>query len=222
GNVVSFGLFLSPSPTMYKIYKKKSVEEFQAIPYIATVMNCMLWVYYGMPFVTKHNTLVYTINAIGLVIELIYLVILYMYDKQSRIRKQIMFGLLGEIILMVAIILGTLLGIHKFSARDIPVGVMCDIFNIIMYFSPLAIARKVIRTKSVKYMPLWLSVTGFVNAVLWTAYGLIIYDLFILISNGCGVVFGAMQLILYGVYYRSTPKDVDDDDAVKPSEVQLS
>ncbi|KAM0832180.1 hypothetical protein ACQ4PT_065030 [Festuca glaucescens] len=44
GNVISFGLFLSPVPTFWKIYKKKDVEEFKADPYLATLLNCMLWI----------------------------------------------------------------------------------------------------------------------------------------------------------------------------------
>ena len=47
GNVISFGLFLSPAPTFLKIYKNKDVEEFSPIPYLATIFNCMLWVFYG-------------------------------------------------------------------------------------------------------------------------------------------------------------------------------
>lgn len=37
-------------------------------------------------------------------------------------------------------------------------------------------------------------------------------------SNGIGAVSGLVQLILYGIYYRTTPKDDD----VKASEVQMS
>lgn len=42
------------------------------------------------------------------------------------------------------------------------------------------------------------------------------------VSNGLGAVSGAIQLILYAAYCKSTPKD-DDDFAGKPTtEVQLS
>ncbi|OMO80726.1 bidirectional sugar transporter SWEET5 [Corchorus capsularis] len=45
-----------------------------------------------------------------------------------------------------------------------------------------------------------------------------------MIGNGLGTLSGAVQLILYACYFKSTPKDDDDSDAdvVKPSEVQLS
>ncbi|XP_021820046.1 bidirectional sugar transporter SWEET4-like [Prunus avium] len=103
------------------------------------------------------------------------------------------------------------------------VGIVCDIFNIIMYGSPLTIMAKVIKTKSVKYMPFYLSLTNFLNGCCWTAYALIKFDIYMLVSNGLGAVSGAIQLILYAAYCKSTPKD-DDDLAGKPTttEVQLS
>ncbi|KAE8815791.1 Protein RUPTURED POLLEN GRAIN 1 [Hordeum vulgare] len=48
GNVISFGLFLSPVPTFWRIIKNKDVEEFKSDPYLATLLNCMLWVFYGI------------------------------------------------------------------------------------------------------------------------------------------------------------------------------
>jgi len=62
-------------PTFYKIIKQKSVEEFKPDPYIATVLNCAFWVFYGMPFVHPNSLLVVTINGVGLVFEFVYLAI---------------------------------------------------------------------------------------------------------------------------------------------------
>lgn len=73
-------------PTFYKIYKSKSVEEFKPDPYIATVMNCMFWVFYGT--VHPDSTLIITINGVGLAIELFYLAIFCWYaESKSRVRN---------------------------------------------------------------------------------------------------------------------------------------
>ncbi|PON43787.1 SWEET sugar transporter [Trema orientale] len=81
---------------------------------------------------------------------------------------------------------------------------------------------KVINTKSVEYMPFFLSLTNFLNGSVWTAYALIKFDIYVLVSNGLGALSGALQLILYGYYYGSTPKKGDNNVAIKPSELQLS
>ncbi|GLT77349.1 hypothetical protein SLA2020_489460 [Shorea laevis] len=89
-----------------------------------------------------------------------------------------------------------------------------------MYASPLTVMRKVIRTKSVKYMSFYLSFVNFFNGVIWVAYALIRFNLYILIGNGFGAVFGTIQLILYACHYKSTPRD-DGDDGKLVVELQL-
>ncbi|KAJ0054458.1 hypothetical protein Pint_02636 [Pistacia integerrima] len=239
GNVISFGLFLSPVPTFWHIIKRKSVEEFQPYAYIATCLNCMFWILYGLPFVHPDSILVITINSVGLAMELIYLAIFCLYDRQNKARfmqpgnayadfaiylflyfqKKIAIGLIGEFVLVAAVATINMLAFHTHTSRSFLVGIICVVFNIIMYASPLTIVRKVIKTKSVEYMPFYLSLAGFVNGCIWSAYALIKLDYFILISNGLGTILGLAQLIIYAFYYRSTPTKVQDD---KPTEAQLS
>ncbi|XP_072958421.1 bidirectional sugar transporter SWEET6a-like [Typha angustifolia] len=214
GNVISFGLFLSPVPTFAKICKRKAVEDFSPIPYLATLMNCMLWVFYGIPVVHPHSILVATINGIGLVLEAIYISIFFVYSP-NRLRLKLLGILAGEFLFMAAMIVGVVVGVHTHEKRSLIVGVLCVIFGTCMYASPLSVMKMVIQTKSVKYMPFFLSLVCFLNGVCWTAYALIRFDIFVTIPNGLGALLGAAQLILYFWYYRSTPKD-----EIKP-EIQL-
>ncbi|PRQ31587.1 putative SWEET sugar transporter [Rosa chinensis] len=67
--------------------RKKDVEDFDPKPYLTTVLNCLLWCYYGLPFVNPNSILVVTINGIGLIIELIYLVIFFYYASSKGRRR---------------------------------------------------------------------------------------------------------------------------------------
>ncbi|CAK9161332.1 unnamed protein product [Ilex paraguariensis] len=216
GDIISFFLFASPSPTIFRIYKNKSSEGFLPDPYCATVLNCLLWIFYGLPFVTPDQALVVVINSIGLALELIYLTVFFIYTDSKR-RCRIIICLTTEVVFFAAIVLATLLGFHIHHRRNMFVGLFCVIFGIIMYASPLTKMWDVIRTKSVEYMPFWLSVASFCNGAIWLTYALIKFDLYIMIGNGVGALFGLSQLILYACYYKSTPKKDDE----KPSEVQL-
>jgi solute carrier family 50 protein (sugar transporter) len=81
-------VFAGCRPTFWKIYKKKDVEEFKADPYLATLLNCMLWVFYGLPIVHPNSILVVTINGVGLVVEAIYLMIFFIYaPTKKRVRS---------------------------------------------------------------------------------------------------------------------------------------
>ncbi|KAJ1416480.1 SWEET sugar transporter [Sesbania bispinosa] len=221
GNVISFGMFFSPAPTFYGIIKKKAVEGLKPDPYVATVLNCAFWVFYGLPFVHPHSILVLTINAIGLVFEFVYLTIFYIYATNKG-RKKVVLYLLIEVIFFAAVVLITMLVLHDTHRRSLVVGVLCDIFNVGMYISPLTIMAKVIKTKSVEYMPFWLSLANFLNGVCWTTYALIHpFDIYVLVSNSIGAVSSLAQLILYACYYNNKGKK-DGDDDLKPTGVQLS
>ncbi|KAJ4749496.1 Bidirectional sugar transporter SWEET [Rhynchospora pubera] len=206
GNVISFGLFLSPMPTFHTIVKKRAVEDFSPVPYLATLLNCMLWVVYGVPFVHPNSVLVLTINGIGFFIEALYIITFFIFAPR-RLRLKIL-GILGAELLFVGVVLGGVLGgARTHDKRTQIVGILCVIFGTAMYASPLSVMKLVIQTKSVKYMPFFLSLVSFLNGLCWTAYSLLRFDLYILIPNGLGALLAAVQLILYMTYYSTTPKD---------------
>nr|XP_048327587.1 bidirectional sugar transporter SWEET6b-like [Ziziphus jujuba var. spinosa] len=219
GNVISLGLFISPVPTFYNIRQKKDVEEFQPYPYIAAVLNCLFWMLYGMPFVHPNSLLVLTVTPPGLLLEFIYISIFFVYAPNNG-RKKIVVGLGIVFIFNANVVAITLLTLHEAKIRSFMVGMLCDIFNLMMYISPLTIMAKVINTKSVKYMPFYLSLANFLNGASWTSSALIKFDIYVLVSNGLAAISGAIQLILYACYYKTTPKNNKND--IENNAVQLS
>ncbi|KAH1094370.1 hypothetical protein GYH30_039880 [Glycine max] len=109
GNIVSFMVFLAPLSNFYTIYKKKSSEGFQSIPYVVALLSALLLLYYD--FIKTKATLIITINCIGCVIEVLYLTmyIIYAPRKQKAINR-----------------------VHA-------VGWSCAIFNIAVFVAPLSI-----------------------------------------------------------------------------------
>ncbi|OAY79682.1 Bidirectional sugar transporter SWEET6a [Ananas comosus] len=178
GNVISFGLFLSPVPTFAKICKRRAVEEFSPVPYLATLLNCMLWVFYGIPVVHPHSILVVTINGVGFVLESFYILIFLAFSP-NRLRLKVVGILAVELLFMAGVITGVMVGAQTHEKRSLIVGVLCVIFGTCMYASPLSIMKLVIQTKSVKYMPFFLSLVSFLNGVCWTIYAFIRFDIFV-------------------------------------------
>lgn len=84
GNITSFIRLASPMPTMFRFLKKKSVEEFTFHPYVAGIMNCVLWVFYSMPFVHPHSIPVTTVNCIGLFMNVSYVIVYWIYTVKSK------------------------------------------------------------------------------------------------------------------------------------------
>ncbi|KAK8712375.1 hypothetical protein V6N13_147615 [Hibiscus sabdariffa] len=87
------------------------------------------------------------------------------------------------------------------SRRALFMRIVADVSDIVLYASPLTIWKKVVTTKSVEYMPFWLSLAVLCNGIYWTIYALVQFDIFILVSNGVGAIFGAIQVGLYAYFY---------------------
>ncbi|KAM0920695.1 hypothetical protein ACQ4PT_007349 [Festuca glaucescens] len=203
GNGTALVLFLSPVPTFYRIWKKKTVEQYSAVPYLATLLNCMMWVLYGLPAVHPHSMLVITINGTGMAIELTYIALFLAYSAGAD-RRRVLLILVAEIAFVAAVAALVLSLAHTHDGRSMVVGILCVVFGTGMYAAPLSVMKMVIQTKSVEYMPLFLSLASLVNGVFWTAYALIKFDLYMTIPNGLGVLFAVGQVVLYAIYYKST------------------
>ncbi|CAI0408800.1 unnamed protein product [Linum tenue] len=223
GNVISLCLFLSPVPTFVQIWKKKSVEQFKPDPYLATLLNCMAWVVYGLPVVHPNSTLVLTINGGGTVIQLVYIAVYLTYSDRKR-RVKVLSLVLLEVAFVVLLLVLVVSLVHELHKRAAIVGVLCVVFCTMIYVAPLSVMVKmVIKTRSVEYMPFYLSLASLGNGACWTAYALIRIDLFIIIPNGIGVVLAMVQLILYGAFYKSTQRQIAERKAgEKGREVNLA
>ncbi|KAL5702637.1 hypothetical protein ACHQM5_027832 [Ranunculus cassubicifolius] len=196
GNIISFGLFLSQIPTYVKIVKRKDVENFSPNPALATMLNCAMWVFYGLPFVHPHSTLVWTINGIGLLMEAIYIII-YLCYANNRSRLIVMGKLLAILAIVSVIDVSVLEAAHGTKRRTLIVGIICIVLNILMYAMPLDSAWTVWKTKSVEYMPFWLLLANLCNGAIWAVYGLLPYDFNLVVCNGAGFGLGVLQVGLY-------------------------
>ncbi|KAI6692817.1 hypothetical protein NL676_020527 [Syzygium grande] len=176
GNIVSFSVFLAPIPTFYTIYKKKSSDGYQSIPYVVALLSTSLLLYYG---VLKTNaTMIISINAIGIVIESAYLLLFLIYastkEKMYTAKSLLVFNV-GGFGVMMALTIFLLKGWQRINA----VGWICAAFNLAVFASPLSIMRRVIKTKSVEFMPFFLSFFLTLCATTWFFYGLFVKDMFI-------------------------------------------
>ena len=131
-------------PTFIKICKKKSVEQYSPMPYLATLMNCLVWTLYGMPMVHPNSLLVITINGIGIVIELVYIVLFLVYCNGRKERVKVVLVVLAEVVFVAFLTLLVLTLAHTYTLRSTIVGSVCLVFNIMMYASPLTVMVSII------------------------------------------------------------------------------
>lgn len=200
GNIFAFGLFVSPIPTFRRVIRNKSTEQFSGLPYIYALLNCLLSAWYGTPMMSTDNILVTTVNSIGAVFQIIYITLFIMHaEKPKKVR---MFGLLLAVLGLFAVIIAGSLHISDFTLRHILIGCLSSAALVSMFASPLFVINLVLRTRSVEFMPFYLSLSTFLMSSAFFIYGLLNDDPFVYLPNGIGTVLGIVQLALFFYYHN--------------------
>ncbi|KAL2651339.1 hypothetical protein R1flu_019467 [Riccia fluitans] len=169
---------------------------------------------YGMPFVTRNGLLIMTINGVGAFLEISYLTIFMRYAPRSdKVRTAQIGGSISIFYILVVLVVS--FAVHYLQGRRSVVGILCVIITIVMYAAPLSVMRLVIKTKSVEYMPLSLSVMVLVNSIAWSAYAVLKHDIYLMIPNFFGLILGMGQLVLYRCYYAKSKKKHNGNDELE-------
>ncbi|KAK7272803.1 hypothetical protein RIF29_13843 [Crotalaria pallida] len=137
GNVISFLVFLAPMLTFYRIYKKKSTEGFQSLPYLVSLFSSMLWLYYAL--LKKGAFLLITINSFGAVIELIYIIFFITYADTNARKLTIKLFSAMNVVSFALILLVTRFAVHDGPLRVKVVGWVCVSISVSVFAAPLSI-----------------------------------------------------------------------------------
>ncbi|CAM6084114.1 unnamed protein product [Calypogeia fissa] len=203
GNIIGVGVNLAPMPTFWRIYREKSTQGFSGLPYVFSLFSALLWVLYGLPMVTKNALMLITINVASGSIQIFYLTVFVIYAaKKARIHVIRVLAGCFAFLATAAVLTLTVVPQPK---RAETVGCICVVIGAMTYASPLSVARMVILTRSVEFLPILLCVFFFINSCIWTLYGTFTMDIFVLIPNGLGVVCGVAQIALYVIYRNAKP-----------------
>ncbi|MBA0751961.1 hypothetical protein Gogos_000844, partial [Gossypium gossypioides] len=130
--------------------------------------------------------------------------------KAAKLVGVVNVGVLGTVTAVA------LFAVHK-NTRLTFVGILCTALTIGMYASPLSAMSTVVKTKSVEYMPFLLSLFLFLNAGVWSAYAVLVKDIYIGVPNAVGLFLGSAQLILY-VIYKNKPVSTNPIEAIEEEE----
>jgi solute carrier family 50 protein (sugar transporter) len=123
-------------PTFYRIYKSKSTEGFQSVPYVVALFSAMLWIFYAL--IKSNETFLITINAAGCVIETIYIVMYFVYAPKkaklftAKIMLLLNVGVFGVILLLTLLL-------FKGGKRVVMLGWICVGFSVSVFVAPLSI-----------------------------------------------------------------------------------
>ncbi|KAL2921945.1 Bidirectional sugar transporter SWEET3 [Bienertia sinuspersici] len=222
GNASSALLYASPILTFSTIIKKKSTLEFSYIPYIVALLNSLLYTWYGLPIVSHgwENIPLITVNGLGVLLESSF-VLVYLWFVSPRGKVKVAALTLTVLALFVAAALISAFLLHNHHKRKIFVGSIGLVTSVALYGAPLVAVKQVIQTKSVEYMPFYLSFFTLLASCCWAIYGLLSHDVFIMSPNWVGILLAILQLMVYWKYKeRGIVEDSNKWDLEKNQENQ--
>ncbi|XP_047045679.1 bidirectional sugar transporter SWEET3a-like [Lolium rigidum] len=225
-SVVCFLLYAVPILTFKRVIRKGSVEEFSCIPYILTLFSNLTYTWYGLPVVSSgwENWTLSGISSIGVLFSSTFIIIYTWFAPRGK-KKLIMMMVSPLVIIVVSAVLLSSFAMHTHQMRKAFVGSINLVASVLMYGSPLVAVKQVIRTKSVEFMPFYLSLFSFLTSLLWMLYGILGKDPFLTAPSAIGCLMGIIQLIVYCIYSKckeapKTNPDIERADVMKVSASQ--
>ncbi|XP_074284573.1 bidirectional sugar transporter SWEET3 [Silene latifolia] len=217
GNAASLLLYGAPVLTFATIIRKKSTQEYSCVPYIVALLNCLIYTWYGLPIVSSgwENFPLITINGLGILLESSFIII-YLWFASTRGKVKVAAITIPIIAVFgITALISTFL-LHNHHQRKVCVGSIGLVASVAMYSSPLVAVKQVIETKSVKYMPFYLSFFSFLASSIWMVYGILSHDLFLMSPSLVGCPLAMIQLVLYCKYRdREVPEETGKWDVEK-------
>ncbi|XP_031490613.1 bidirectional sugar transporter SWEET14-like isoform X2 [Nymphaea colorata] len=136
GNAVSFMVYLAPAPTFYRIFKKKTTDGFQSVPYVVALFSAMLWIYYA---ILKANAiLLISVNIVGCFIESAYIFMYILYAPKKAKAKTVRLLLLLNVGAFCSILVPSQLFASGGKRLRI-LGFVCSAFAVSVSAAPLSI-----------------------------------------------------------------------------------
>jgi len=212
GIIVALILFLSPVPTIRRIFRERNSLEYSQLPFICQVVESSFWTLWAISVGDRLEMLVN--NIIGISFMLIYIIIFSSFVPASKRSTTALH--LSVAAVLVGVGVAALCLLPK-SSGSLSLSIAAVVLNCIKYASPLSVARMVVQTKSVEFLPLPLTLACFACSVLWGTYGLLLNDMWILVPNIAGVVCSILQVILWCCYCRRSTSSKKDPAVVVES-----
>ncbi|XP_049638287.1 sugar transporter SWEET1 isoform X2 [Suncus etruscus] len=191
-------MFSSGLSDFRHIWKTRSVEHVQFLPFLTTDINTLSWLSYGA---LKGDWTVIVVNAVGTALQTLYVLMYLHFCPRKR-----------TVLLQTVTLLGFSLLAFSYFWLLVPeeeqlqqLGLFCCVCTIFMYLSPMAGLAKIIHTKSTQGLSWPLTIASLLSSASWTYYGLHFQDPYITVPNFPGILTSLLRLWLFWKY----PQDRD-------------
>ncbi|KAM6910002.1 sugar transporter SWEET1 [Xenentodon cancila] len=189
--VFTVGMFSTGLTDLKKMRESKSADNIQFLPFLTTCLNNLGWLFYG---VLKSDKTIISVNIIGALLQILYIVVYFHYTKQKRLVT------LQTIAAVAVLFLGWLYFttfLTEGDSRLSQLGLTCSVVTVSMYLSPLIDLVEIVRTGNVQCLSFPLTVATFFTSNSWVFYGLKLNDYYIMVPNTPGIFTSLIRFYLF-------------------------
>lgn len=188
GQVVFLALQASMLTTAMDLQQNSNEKKLSSIPYLTLLVNCIVWSVYST---MRGLFALFLPNALGVFVGFYCSLV---YHQFSRIPMPVPHIAVASAIVVLTFVLA--------SAGSVGlVGLLATTLAFLVYASPLATIRTVIREKSTASLPFHTSLLIWLSAFFWTMYGgFVAKDYSVLVSSLAGLCTGSIQLFMFALY----------------------
>lgn len=190
--ISSFLIALAPIIDFVTHSKTATIHLINGIPYLFFIYEGLLWATYG---ISNDLVSVFVSDGFTLLVGIIYSIAwsLFLPPTDARIPLVITFTAVGLtlIITLIGVVFYSLFG--NTDLQTTIFGYAALVGSILLDLSPFI---SMFMHKRMDQISLALAIAFFISGILWLLYGIVIDDLFILISSAVTVASGIVQIIL--------------------------
>ncbi|POM68513.1 MtN3-like protein [Phytophthora palmivora] len=196
-------IFLSMVPGMWRAHKKCSTVGINFYPLAMMYAQSMGWVVYSW---ADHSFFpVGAVNCLGAVLGAIFSVVYIFHEKKFRVRYIAFF--LFVFVVTIGLILYRFLSTQDDGDIAKVLGYCADVMSVAMFGAPLMLLGDVVKTRNSEVIAAPLAVSGAINGVLWSIYGIMQTNYYVLVPNAIGGILCFVQVFLIVIFPR---KNADD------------
>ncbi|XP_004365230.2 hypothetical protein CAOG_00359 [Capsaspora owczarzaki ATCC 30864] len=197
--IATVAVFASSIPAVREIERSRTTGATSIVPYVAGIVNCVLWTSYGLLISDPTQIIV---NGIGSGLYIYYLTIYFSYTNDAVTARRT--TLLGFCYIAAAF---TWVGGMSTTRAEVTwnLGIVGALTTILFFAAPLSLLVRIVKTKSTDGLSRPLAWLGCLVCMLWVAYGR--NDPFVWQPNALGLLLSLCQVALLFLYPSTSPSN---------------
>lgn len=192
--VISNAMYFTPLSSLNTAVARGTLGPLNPVPWAFMTGSCLGGAAYAY---LRRNLFLFLSNAPGIVVSLWLNMgaakLQYHRDPGGSTPQERM---VSAVVLIWIVVLTGAAALSP-GLRVEVVGVCVNANLIVFFWAPLSTIRTVMREKDSRSIHVGTMVVNCANSVFWCAYGLVLWDFFVLAPSLVGLCFGIAQVILY-------------------------